>query len=222
MGWFSDSKKSAPSSGKEMVAMANVNINPDYVYYLGEDGNVWRKNEASNEIVANVGVTKEDEYLYFIDTAGGNVFRIHQSGNFDVLDGAEHKSLSETNPLATSDDIGLSPMERAILNAKKREEYYDYDGAIEIYEKLIMPEEAARIRKLKIEENTVKVDQTVVQGDYIDDRDTIVKDSVINRSNVGTGGKSKVEEIKEIKELLDSGAIDDGEFNQMKKEILGK
>mgnify|MGYP003308446765 CR=1 FL=1 len=35
-------------------------------------------------------------------------------------------------------------------------------------------------------------------------------------------GKSKVEEIKEIKELLDSGAIDEGEFNQMKKEILRK
>ena len=28
--------------------------------------------------------------------------------------------------------------------------------------------------------------------------------------------------IKEIKELLDSGAIDDDEFKQMKKEILGK
>jgi len=38
----------------------------------------------------------------------------------------------------------------------------------------------------------------------------------------GTGGKSKAEEIKEIKELLDSGAIDDDEFKQMKKEILGK
>ena len=32
----------------------------------------------------------------------------------------------------------------------------------------------------------------------------------------------KKTEIKEIKELLDSGAIDDDEFKQMKKEILGK
>ena len=63
---------------------------------------------------------------------------------------------------------------------------------------------------------------TTVGGDYIDDRDTIVKDSVISKSNVGAGGKSKAEQIKELKELLDSGAIDDGEFKQMKKEILGK
>jgi hypothetical protein len=36
------------------------------------------------------------------------------------------------------------------------------------------------------------------------------------------GGKSKAEQIKELKELLDSGAIDAAEFKQMKKEILGK
>ena len=46
-----------------------------------------------------------------------------------------------------------------------------------------------------------KVDQTVVHGDYVDDRDTIVKDSVLNRSNVG--GKSKAEELREAKSLLD-------------------
>ena len=84
------------------------------------------------------------------------------------------------------------------------------------------PEEAGRVRKLKAEQGAVKVDQTVVHGDYVDDRDTIVKDSVVNKSNIGAGGKSKAEEIKEIKELLDSGAIDDDEFKQMKKEILGK
>jgi hypothetical protein len=67
-----------------------------------------------------------------------------------------------------------------------------------------------------------KVEQTVVHGDYIDDRDTIVKDSVISKSNIGAGRKSKAEQIKEIKELLDSGAIDAAEFRQMKKEILGK
>ena len=33
---------------------------------------------------------------------------------------------------------------------------------------------------------------------------------------------SKTEQIKEYKELLDSGAIDEYEFKQMKKEILGK
>ena len=72
------------------------------------------------------------------------------------------------------------------------------------------------------DDGKVKVDQTVVHGDYVDDRDTIVKDSVVNKSNIGAGGKTKGERIKLIKELLDSGAIDDAEFKQMKKEILGK
>ena len=106
--------------------------------------------------------------------------------------------------------------------AKKREELLDYKTAIKIYEKIGKLEEAARVRKLKAEQGAVKVDQTVVHGDYVDDRDTIVKDSVINRSNVGAGGDDKLTKIKELKELLDSGAIDDDEFKQMKKEILGK
>ena len=51
---------------------------------------------------------------------------------------------------------------------------------------------------------------------------TIVKDSVVNKSNIGAGGDDKLTKIKELKELLDSGALDDDEFKQMKKEILGK
>ena len=61
-----------------------------------------------------------------------------------------------------------------------------------------------------------------VKGDYIDDRDTIIQDSVVNRSNIGTGEKSKAEELREAKALLDDGIIDNDEFKQMKKEILGK
>ena len=108
--------------------------------------------------------------------------------------------------------------------------------------------------KMKKVNNSLKINlnQNVIHGDYIDDRDTIIKDSVINRSNIGApvaeplghqqwkrpavkakvitaepvqigaGGKSKGEQIKVIKDLLDSGAIDDAEFKQMKKEILGK
>ena len=106
--------------------------------------------------------------------------------------------------------------------AKELEKFLRYDEAIDIWEKLGRHEEATRLRKIQAEQGAIKVDQTVVHGDYVDDRDTIVKDSVINRSNVGADGKSKGEKIKEIKELLDSGAIDDDEFKQMKKEILGK
>ena len=94
----------------------------------------------------------------------------------------------------------------------KAEEWYTFHGRLE---------EAARVRKLKAEQGAVKVDQTVVQGDYVDDRDTIVKDSVISKSNIGPGGKSKSEELREAKALLDDGIIDDDEFKQMKKEILG-
>ena len=103
--------------------------------------------------------------------------------------------------------------------AFEREKHLDYDSAINIYEKINLPEEAARVRSLKAD---LAAPKTEIHGDYVDDRDTIVKDSVVNKSNIGAGGKSKAEEIKEIKELLDSGAIDDDEFKQMKKEILGK
>ena len=62
--------------------------------------------------------------------------------------------------------------------------------------------------------------QNIIQGDNI--TKTEVKDSVLNRSNIGSDGKTKAEQVQNIKELLDSGAIDDDEFKQMKKEILGK
>ncbi|MDP6659328.1 MAG: SHOCT domain-containing protein [Candidatus Poseidoniia archaeon] len=112
--------------------------------------------------------------------------------------------------------------QQQIERAKERERALDYDSAIRFWEELGEIEEAARVRKLKAEQASVKVDQTVVHGDYVDDRDTIVKDSVVSKSNIGAGGKSKGEQIKVIKELLDSGAIDAAEFQQMKKEILGK
>jgi len=106
--------------------------------------------------------------------------------------------------------------------AEEREKHLDYEEAVDIYEKNNMPEEAARIRKIITEQKKVKVDQTVIHGDYVDDRDTIVKDSVVSKSNIGSGGKSKSEELREAKALLDDGIIDEDEFKQMKKDILGK
>ena len=108
--------------------------------------------------------------------------------------------------------------DRDLENAKKHENLLEFEEAAQIYKRYGMDDDVIRVRK----EARNKVTQTVVHGDYVDDRDTIVKDSVVNKSNIGAGGKSKAEEIKEIKDLLDSGAIDDGEFKQMKKEILGK
>ena len=100
--------------------------------------------------------------------------------------------------------------------AKKQERLLDFEEAVKIYKKYKMDDEIIRVRT----NAQNKVEQTVIQGDQI--TKTEIKDSVISKSNIGAGGKSKAEEIKEIKELLDSDAIDDAEFKQMKKEILGK
>ena len=119
-----------------------------------------------------------------------------------------------------SKELKLERIKSQINKAVQRERARDYNEAITIWEKLNVIEEAARIRKLKAEQSSVRVAQKVVHGDEVSK--TKIKDSILNRSNVGSGGKSKAEKIKEIKELLDSGAIDDDEFKQMKKEILGK
>jgi hypothetical protein len=109
--------------------------------------------------------------------------------------------------------------------AKRHEKLLEFNQAAEIYKKLEMDDEVIRVRKSAMN----KVEQTVVHGDYvddrdttyIDDRDTIVKDSVLNRSNVG-GGSSKMQELKDLTAMKKEGLIDDDEFKQMKREILGK
>ena len=67
--------------------------------------------------------------------------------------------------------------------------------------------------------NAPKISQKIVHGDEV--TKTEIKDSVLNRSNVG-GGSSKMQELRELKEMLVEGLIDEDEFKQMKKEILGK
>ena len=106
-----------------------------------------------------------------------------------------------------------------ISEAREREQNLDYTKSAELYDLAGEAAQAGRVRRKMYDER--KVDQTVVHGDYVDDRDTIVKDSVINRSNVG-GGSSKMQELKELTEMKEKGLIDDDEFKQIKKEILGK
>ncbi|MDC0161413.1 hypothetical protein OAI71_00950 [Marine Group III euryarchaeote] len=103
------------------------------------------------------------------------------------------------------------------LQAEERESARDYDAAVQIWEELGEINEAARVRKLQAEMSSVKVAQKVVQGDEV----TEIKDSVLNRSNIG-GGSSKMQELKDLTEMKKEGLIDDDEFKQMKKEILGK
>ena len=128
-----------------------------------------------------------------------------------------------------------SEIKEAIIEAKTKlagelEDLLRYKEAIDIWEELGIHKEAKRIRKKVREEGKINVDQTVVHGDYvddrdttyIDDRDTIVKDSVINKSNIGAGGEDKFAKLKELKEMFDSGFISKEEMEEMKKEILGK
>lgn len=120
-----------------------------------------------------------------------------------------------------------SEIKEAIVEAKKKlagelEEHLKYKEAIDIWEELRIHKEAKRIRSKIKEEGKVKVDQTVVHGDYVDDRDTIIKDSVVSRSNVSSGRSSRMQELKELKEMLSEGLIDRDEFKEMKKEIMGK
>ena len=111
-----------------------------------------------------------------------------------------------------------------LKRALNYESQLDYEQALAIYRRFNMTGEVRRINEMKYVNNNQSgvTNTTIIHGNVVNDNDTIVKDSVLNRSSIGGAGNSKAEEIKEIKELLDSGAIDDEEFKQMKKEILGK
>ena len=95
-----------------------------------------------------------------------------------------------------------------------------YDDAEDWYTSAGMLDDAAEMRKKKADMGAAKVSQKIIHGDYVDDRDTIIKDSVLNRSSVGGGGPSKMQELKELKEMFDSGFISEEEMEKMKKEIL--
>ena len=99
-----------------------------------------------------------------------------------------------------------------------REEALDYDSAILIWEELGEIKEAARVRKKLAAQGSVKVAQKIVHGDDV----TEIKDSVVSKSNIGSSGDDKVAKLEKIANLKKEGLIDDDEFKQMKKEILGK
>ena len=103
---------------------------------------------------------------------------------------------------------------------KVLEELELYEDAEEWYTSAGILDKAAEMRRKKADMSAAKVSQKVIHGDYVDDRDTIIKDSVLNRSKVGGGGTTKMQELKELKEMFDSGFISKEEMEKMKKEIL--
>jgi HEAT repeat protein len=92
-----------------------------------------------------------------------------------------------------------------------------YDEADKWYNSQGMLKEAADARRKKADMSASK---TEIHGDYIDDRDTIIKDSVISKSNIGAGGDDKFAKLDRLVEMKEKGLIDDDEFQQMKKVIL--
>ena len=105
------------------------------------------------------------------------------------------------------------------IKAKEREEALDFITAIEIWEELGEIKEAARVRQLYSEMGSVKVAQKVVHGDDI--TKTEIKDSVVSKSNIGSGGSSKMQELKDLAEMKKEGLISDEEYEKMKQEIIG-
>jgi hypothetical protein len=162
-----------------------------------------------------------------IDSVKGTNSGIFSHGNLTII--FEDKTIDEGivlyNGKIVADYLNSNfyskkvKTDRKMKAAKFSEKHLDYDRAIVIYEEIGKHEDAARVRKLKAEQGAVKVTQKVVHGDEV--TKTEIKDSVLNRSNVG-GGSSKAEELREAKSLFEEGLIDEDEFKQMKKEILGK
>ena len=112
--------------------------------------------------------------------------------------------------------VGTINEEIDVENAINREKILDYKKAIEIYGELNLPKEVERVRKV-IEEKKVK--QNTGKEKKITNIE--IKDSVLNRSNVG-GSPSKIQELEKLAEMKEKGLIDDDEFKQMKNEILEK
>ena len=162
-----------------------------------------------------------------IDSVRGTNSGFFGNGNLTIIfdDGTIDEGIAIYNGETVADYLNSTfytkkvKTDRKMKTAKFSEKHLDYDNAIVIYEEIGKHEDAARVRKLKAEQGAVKVTQKVVHGDEV--TKTEIKDSVLNRSNVG-GGSSKAEELREAKSLFEEGLIDDAEFKQMKKEILKK
>ena len=116
----------------------------------------------------------------------------------------------------------------ALHQAAIYEDQMDYDQALSIYRRLNLPNDIRRVNEKKYGSNKESVptqgvtNTTIIHGNYVNDNDTIVKDSVLNRSSIGGTGNSKADELQKISDLKDKGLIDDEEFKQMKNEVLGK
>ncbi len=158
-------------------------------------------------------------YLYFPHLIA-TVALAYYSRNKNKEENIEFIEQSEEKEKDEKEAKEAAILRDKIDRAKYHERLLEFYEAEEIYKELKMDDELIRIRKLKTEQGAVKVAQKIVHGDEV--TKTEIKDSVVSKSSIGSGGDDKLTKIKELKELHDAGAIDDDEFKQMKKEILGK
>jgi len=73
-------------------------------------------------------------------------------------------------------------------------------------------------RKPQYNKELGDVQEEVHSDDMIEEE---IKDSIVSKSNVASGGKSKSEELREAKALLDDGIINEDDYEKMKREIIG-
>ena len=104
--------------------------------------------------------------------------------------------------------------------AMRAEENLDYRKAIHLFDQVGLNSEAKRIRTKMQKEGKVKVDQTVVHGDYVDDRDTIIKDSVVSRSNIGPNGDDLAAKLQQLAQMYKDGILSDEQFEAAKNKLL--
>jgi len=241
--------KDKESVFSEIIGSTDITIDDEFLYFIHLDGFLARvpKPKNTDELCPILLGLSQRERLSIMLTHYGSKYSNFIKNDFDdylkkIKDEKERKEREEIIERERKEQERMKIKEQENIERDRKEqerikiieqenkkrlitraddyvEHLDYDRAITIYEEIGDKKAAKRVRKLKA---NLAAPKTEIHGDYIDDRDTIVKDSVISKSNIGAGGKSKAEEIKEIKELLDSGAIDAAEFKQMKKEILGK
>ena len=225
------------NNAREMVATAAVSPEDGFLYFIEEEnGSIARTPKPLTfdelpSVLADLSKSERLSLNKFFEEHDRELFaysneRLRETVLKEAQECEKHSDFSKAIELY---EIIEMPEEVArvrnldvLEKAQEREKHLDYQRAIELYESIEMPEEAARVRKLIAEQSAVKVDQTVVHGDYVDDRDTIIKDSVVSKSNIGTGGDDKISKLEKIAEMKEKGLIDAAEFKQMKKEILGK
>ena len=197
----------------DIIALTKKNIEKHGIVIRSGTREMFFQVNQIKKIRSNKNIVTNPKLQIIIKSGSTHTFLFEQNQRDDVA-----RFVNEFKRYAEL-DFKIEAKEKAMAKAIERETAKDYESAIRIWEKLGNISEAARIRELQADFGSVKVAQKVVHGDDV--TKTEIKDSVLNRSNVG-GGSSKMQELKDLTAMKKDGLIDDDEFKQMKKEILGK